>query len=229
MNILVTAGNTQMPIDEVRCLTNIFSGRTGCRIALEALHRGHVITFFTSHPERIAELAGTASLPAERWKVATYRTFDDLSDLMLRTIPNGNFDAIIHTAAVGDYMLKAIHAVDDEGSRAIVPAGKIKGNYPELWLQLTPTPKLVDRIRRPWGFSGMLVKFKLEVGQNEADLALMAEASRLQSNADFIVANTLENMNDWALIGSAGASFEKVARGDLANRLLNLLEGRGGG
>jgi phosphopantothenate-cysteine ligase/phosphopantothenoylcysteine decarboxylase/phosphopantothenate--cysteine ligase len=36
MNILVTAGNTQTPIDKVRCLTNIFSGETGARIAIEA-------------------------------------------------------------------------------------------------------------------------------------------------------------------------------------------------
>ena len=32
MKILVTAGNTQVPIDRVRCITNIFSGRTGTRI-----------------------------------------------------------------------------------------------------------------------------------------------------------------------------------------------------
>ena len=43
MRILVTAGNTQAPIDRVRCLTNIFSGRTGTRIALEARQHGHTV------------------------------------------------------------------------------------------------------------------------------------------------------------------------------------------
>ena len=32
MKILVTAGNTQTPIDQVRCITNVFSGRTGARL-----------------------------------------------------------------------------------------------------------------------------------------------------------------------------------------------------
>ncbi|MFO0803298.1 MAG: phosphopantothenoylcysteine decarboxylase [Gemmataceae bacterium] len=31
MKVLVTAGNTQSPLDRVRCITNIFSGRTGLR------------------------------------------------------------------------------------------------------------------------------------------------------------------------------------------------------
>ena len=51
MNILVTAGNTQTPLDRVRCITNIFSGRTGARIAAEAAARGHRVTLLTSHPE----------------------------------------------------------------------------------------------------------------------------------------------------------------------------------
>jgi phosphopantothenate-cysteine ligase/phosphopantothenoylcysteine decarboxylase/phosphopantothenate--cysteine ligase len=51
MHILVTAGNTQAPIDDVRCITNIFTGHTGTRIALAAYSRGHSITLLTSHPE----------------------------------------------------------------------------------------------------------------------------------------------------------------------------------
>src|SRR5438034_5962598 len=44
MRILVTAGNTLVPIDRVRCITNIFTGRTGARIALHAQERGHDVT-----------------------------------------------------------------------------------------------------------------------------------------------------------------------------------------
>ena len=40
MNLLVTAGNARVYIDQVRCLTNIFTGRTGAAIALEAYERG---------------------------------------------------------------------------------------------------------------------------------------------------------------------------------------------
>ena len=49
MNLLVTAGNTQAPIDRVRCVTNVFSGRTGAQVpaaglmaadTLEEVHAG---------------------------------------------------------------------------------------------------------------------------------------------------------------------------------------------
>jgi len=47
-------GNTQVPIDRVRCLTNIFTGRTGAAIGWEACARGHRVTLITSHPETVA-------------------------------------------------------------------------------------------------------------------------------------------------------------------------------
>ena len=51
MKILVTAGNTQTPVDEVRCITNVFTGRTGGQIAARAFDRGHAVALLTSHPE----------------------------------------------------------------------------------------------------------------------------------------------------------------------------------
>lgn len=186
MNILVTAGNTQTPIDKVRCLTNIFSGRTGGRIAVEAARRGHRVTLFTSHPEVIPELANGLPLPPDCWQLKTYRTFDELSSLMESAIPNGKFGAIIHAAAVSDYALAGVFAPGKAGVLEDVSAGKVKSHHPELWLRLTPTPKLIDRIREAWGFTGILVKFKLEVGLSEPELRNIAEKSRLsiQSGPD---------------------------------------------
>src|SRR5579884_345137 len=102
MNILVTAGNTQVLIDRVRCLTNIFSGRTGAGIALHAYECGHTVTLLTSHPEAVAALAG-ANMPEGRWQLQQYRTFDELHNLMQRCVTGHRFDAIIHAAAVSDY------------------------------------------------------------------------------------------------------------------------------
>src|SRR5260370_4679187 len=56
MNLLVTAGNTKVLIDRVRCITNIFTGRTGAAIALHAHERGHDVTLLTSRPEAVAEM-----------------------------------------------------------------------------------------------------------------------------------------------------------------------------
>ena len=87
-----------------------------------------------------------------------------------------------------------------------------------------PTPKLVDKIRGEWGFRGTLVKFKLEVGVSDADLLQVAEASRVHSMADLMVANTLDGY-DWAFVGAK--DYARVSRADLATHLLTRLEARG--
>src|SRR5262245_9071886 len=109
MQLLVTAGNTLTPIDFVRGITNIFTGRTGARIALHAHQRGHGVTLFTSRPEALAEMQNVPGI-GDRWAVVTYETFKDLQRLMAETIPSGDLDAVIHCAAVSDYESTGIYA-----------------------------------------------------------------------------------------------------------------------
>src|SRR5438309_5477519 len=104
MNILVTAGNTFVPIDQVRGITNIFTGRTGSQIAWHAYQQSHHVTLLTSHPELIPHT------PQERWSVRPYRTFDDLHESMKSLLLPGDFDACIHCAAVSDYRAAGIYA-----------------------------------------------------------------------------------------------------------------------
>jgi phosphopantothenate-cysteine ligase/phosphopantothenoylcysteine decarboxylase/phosphopantothenate--cysteine ligase len=242
MKILVTAGNTQTPIDKVRCITNVFSGRTGTHIAWEAWQRGHEVCLLTSHPEVVQELSSAGPQDNSRWRVESYRTFDDLRRLMEIEITGRNFDAIVHVAAISDYAVAGTYRLDsstlfDLGSLTfqwsphLVQAigGKVKGNHAELWLRLTPTPKLVDLIRRPWGFDGTLVKFKLEVEVSETRLREIAESSRRQSDADMIVANTLEGMADWAIISNRSGDVVKVPRHALAHEVLRGIENASAG
>src|ERR1700730_12509373 len=109
MNLLVTAGNTLTPIDRVRGITNIFTGRTGTQIALRAHERGHVVTLLTSHPEVVPDLCGGPT-PAERWSVRAFKTFDDLYHLMAEIIGGSGLDAVVHCAAVSDYQSAGIYA-----------------------------------------------------------------------------------------------------------------------
>src|SRR5256885_12524303 len=113
MHVLVTAGNTQAPIDRVRCITNIFTGRTGASVALRAWERGNTVTLLTSHPEAVANLQ-PGPPPATRWTLHPYRTFDDLRGLMAGDIPGGAFDVIVHSAAVSDYLGGGIYHVEAE-------------------------------------------------------------------------------------------------------------------
>jgi phosphopantothenate---cysteine ligase (CTP) len=241
MNILVTAGNTQTPIDRVRCITNIFSGRTGTRIALQAHERGHAVTLLTSHSELVRELAPARSLPAETWTVRPYRTFDDLHCALAEIVPEGGFHAIIHCAAVSDFTVAGIYVPTAAsgfdphtgewraGSKlADATTAKVSSRHDEVWLRLLPAPKLIDRMRQPWGFRGVLVKFKLEAGVSEAELMSIAERSRRQSDADFLVANTLEGMHDVAFLCAREGPAQRVPRGELPARLIQAVEAAAG-
>lgn len=222
MNVLVTAGNTLTPIDKVRGITNIFTGRTGARIAATAAGRGHAVTLLTSHPEHARRADAATSV-----KVKTYRTFDDLHALMETEVRSGGYAAVIHSAAVSDYRTAGVFAPSPAGL-VDVSAGKVKSHYAELWLKLEPTPKLIDFVREPWCFAGVLVKFKLEVGAIDDELLQIAEASRRHSRADLMAANTYEGMNSFAYVGPINGEYRRVSRIKLADTILDAVEAIGG-
>ena len=240
MNILVTAGNTLTLIDKVRCITNIFTGRTGASIALCALERGHRVILVTSHPEAVAEMSEGKAPGPDRWMMHRYRTFDDLQVRLADVVPSSELDAIVHCAAVSDYLSAGVYAPADgthfeahtghwtstTQSPAMVDrvAKKVKSDERELWVRLTRAPKLVDLMRADWDFRGLLVKFKLEVGLTDEQLLDVAETSRAHSNADLMVANTLEDASHHAFLGPLEPGYERVPRRDLPLRLLQTLE-----
>lgn len=160
---------------------------------------------------------------------------------MKEAVQRGGLDAIIHSAAVSDYRAAGIYAPaaathfqsadgswdsTDVGPPALVDcsADKVKSDEAELWLRLVRTPKLIDQVREPWGFRGVLVKFKLEVGIGAEQLQEIAERSRRHSQADLMVANTLEGKSDWALLGPLDAAYQRIGRRELPQRLLAAVE-----
>ena len=170
--ILVTAGPTWVAIDKVRVITNIFSGKLGLIIAETAQKMGANVVFMFG-PGRI-------SVPEnKKIKVLRFKYFDDLLNLVKENIKQGRFDAIIHSAAVSDYMP--------------LPSKekKIKSGKKNLAIKFKPTIKIVDLIRKI-DSKAFLVKFKLEVGLSEKELIDVAYKSMLQSNADLMVANDFE-------------------------------------
>lgn len=240
MKLLITAGNTQAPIDRVRVVTNIFTGRTGATLARTAWARGHHVTVLTSHPETLAELPDLADDPQCRLALRSYRTFDEFAELLNHEIRQGNYDGILHAAAVSDFLCAGVYAPEpgtyfnartqqwerQSGSPQLGERreGKIKSHEPELWFRMVRAPKLIDRFRSAWGFTGLLVKFKLEVGLNDEELLAIAEQSRHESQADLMVANTLEGAEHYAWIGPCQGRYERVPRRELADRLILAME-----
>ncbi len=234
MKVLVTAGNTLVPIDRVRCITSIFSGRTGAGLAVHAYQRGHDVTLLTSHPETLGD---TIPKDDRRWRCLRFRTFDQLATLMEQHIVGKSQEAIIACAAVSDFRPAGVFAAapgthfsdadstwHGDGVLVSRAAGKISSETAELWMRLVRTPKLIDRIRTDWSFRGQLVKFKLEVDVARERLVEIAEQSRRHSQADWMVANLYDGTLSSFFLGPFPSGYEQVPRNALPARLFDLLE-----
>ncbi len=75
-------------------------------------------------------------------------------------------------------------------------ADKVSSEHPEIYIKCVQTPKLIDYIREPWGFKGVLVKFKsFRLVLPKTQSLDIARKSRKTSSADLIVANCLDDFN----------------------------------
>ncbi len=132
VNVLVTAGPTQEPIDPVRYLTNRSSGKMGYEIARAARARN----------ANVHLISGVVNLPTpygiERKDA---KTSEEMRKNVLEEMKWA--DVVIMAAAVADY------------KPAVVSEQKIKKNSDELSLHLVRTPDIlmeISKVRRPEQF-----------------------------------------------------------------------------
>ena len=226
MKILVTAGSTFSPIDKVRGITNIFGGRTGTEIAHYFSWQDNDVTLITSNRDltnsiRYMHLAN----PDTNFRLVDFHTFNELKAVMEQEIVDGGYDVIIHSAAVSDYRVEEICVQDKFGRLVPINSStKVSSRHQELYLKMVQTEKLIDNIRFPWGFSGKLVKFKLEVGIFDENLLVIAGKSRYDSRADLMVANCLEWSREYAYVIDSDDQAVKVSRDELPKELLRRLK-----
>ncbi len=208
--VIVTSGATREPIDSVRFISNLSSGRTGAAIAEALAARGFQVT----------QLAGVDSVQAAG--AARRETFTDHASLdtaLRRLVRDSSFAAVIHAAAVGDF------AVAEP-----VPDAKIQSGQ-ELSVRLQPTHKIIDRVM---GYAGnpnlVLIGFKLT---HEPDASTQARAARellKRSRARYVVQNDVSTLADGEqhlfFVHENGSSRVRryVGREKLAAALAGLLE-----
>jgi phosphopantothenoylcysteine decarboxylase/phosphopantothenate--cysteine ligase len=174
MKVVVTSGATREPIDSVRFISNLSSGRTGAMICEAFVARGFKVT----------QVAGVDSVQAAG--VARRESFTDHASLdtaLRRLARDSDCDAIVHAAAVGDF------AVAEP-----VTGAKIGSGQP-LSVKLEPTHKIIDRIMGYAGNSNLvLVGFKLT---HDPDAGAQARAARellKRSRARFVVQNDVSTL-----------------------------------
>jgi phosphopantothenoylcysteine decarboxylase/phosphopantothenate--cysteine ligase len=169
MKILVTAGATWVKVDDVRILTSRFSGKTGLFIAEALQKKGHSVTLIIN-PHCVGRISTV--------KTVYFRYFDEFRRTVYKSLSQGEYDAVIHAAAVSDYRLKT-------SRRGKIPSGK------RLKLELVPSEKIIKRMR-VLARGSLLIQFKLESGNK--NLISKAYRSLKHNGSDLVVANSLRDL-----------------------------------
>lgn len=172
LRVLVTAGPTEEPIDEVRYLGNRSSGRMGIALAEAFAARGTEVVLALG-PVRVPVPAESASLAVRR-----FRTADDLLAVLRRELPEA--DLVVMAAAVADYRPRA---------RA---EGKLRRSAEGMTIELEGVPDLLATTRDARRPGARIVGFALEPRER---LAASAREKLARKDLDAIVANPLETMD----------------------------------
>ena len=204
MNVVVTAGGTRAPIDDVRHIANVSTGRFGASIAEAALARGADVWYVHAPGAlRPFETASRFDLGApdpraehdrldrlrSRWLEARGRYHP--VPLRSGTVPEyaGHLEATLRARPI-DVIFLAM-AASDFAPEPI--EGKIPSDAESLTLRCRRLPKVIRSVR-DWSPSIYLVGFKLLSGAPHEELIRQALAGCRANRADLTVANDLDTV-----------------------------------
>ncbi len=217
-NIIIDAGPTNERIDAVMKITNMSTGALGSIIA------DTVLTNFGDEIENLfyisTKLSYKPRVASDKIRFITVESTDDLIHTLDNLFANYRIDAIVHSAAVGDYkgryVVRAEDIVDEIASedftnlsaeekreklmniftapKAVLrDESKISSYEPNLMVMLDLTPKVISRIKK-WSPTTKLIGFKLLEGVSEDELFDVASKLLHKNKADYIVANLLDRI-----------------------------------
>ncbi|MFX1238768.1 MAG: bifunctional phosphopantothenoylcysteine decarboxylase/phosphopantothenate--cysteine ligase CoaBC [Promethearchaeota archaeon] len=166
--VLITAGPTREPIDEVRFVSNNSSGRMGIEIAKEASARGADVLL----------VKGKCLVETPDYlKVKDVITTNDFIRTVNNELKENDYDIFICAAAISDY------------SPTDCVEGKISSDdVKELHITMGLTPKIIDQAREV-NDKVFIVAFKAETNVSKTQLIDRAYDRLKRSNANLIVAN----------------------------------------
>ncbi len=204
--ILVTCGPTWVAIDPVRVISNVSSGELGQLLTKALLKQG----------ARVTLLEGPVANPFadRRAKVIRFRFFDELHKTFRQELGK-HYAAVVHAAAVADFqpVRPSPKKIDSRGGR--------------LKLELMPTPKLINAVKRtsPQTF---LVGFKLRPGLTQRSAQAASRELFKDAHCDLVVANTCSKAGyrAWILDTDVKVLTQASSRRQLVEKLTQLLSQR---
>lgn len=194
MKIVITAGGTSEPIDDVRKITNTSTGSLGLAIGKAFLegYRDKIEKIYYLHGERAAYPQDELVEPVKIGGTL------DLLDKLEWVLMSVQIDAVVHAMAVSDYMVDEVTTVEAirTGKRPEELRGaKISSNIDDLALILRRTPKVISVIK-PMSPHTKLVGFKLLSKVPHEELIEVATNLMHKNDCDFVLANDLAEIGD---------------------------------
>lgn len=213
MRAVVTAGGTSEPIDDVRVITNLSTGRLGAAIASALVDQGIEVTLLAS-----AALASHPEWIDSRVTVVPFRRFADLDDALEEAIQVPP-EFLFMAAAVSDYS-------------PAPTTGKIRSTGEELTLRLRRNPKLLTSLRERCGPNTTLVGFKLLSGVSPSELIEVGRRQVITNDLDLCLANDLAELSGdrhpaWIVAREGRARRVDGSKADVARQLVRFAVQRG--
>ena len=206
-NILITAGGTSEPIDEIRAITNKSTGRLGSAIAHEFSLREDVGRIFYVHGK------GAVLPEDEKIEFVLARSTQDVLDAMTEILKNNSIDIIIHSMAISDYTTASFTTLEDflgllaynesetvEEVAELLEKEDLRKKYTKLpssidkpLLMLKRTPKVLSKLRE-LAPDAAIVGFKLLDHVSHEELMEVAANQIRKNDTDFCLANDYETV-----------------------------------
>ena len=182
--ILITAGGTREPIDSVRYIGNLSSGRTASRLADELTQEGHQVTWLG---------AEYAMRPRRSCAILRFNSFNELSQQLQSLLAGSEFDAVVHAAAVSDFSVESV--LTEDGDPLKSSSAKLSSES-GLLLRLKPNPKLLDSIRA-WSKNPQVrvIGFKLTDTEDRQQRISAVKKQFEDSPVDAVVHNDLTDIS----------------------------------
>lgn len=214
LNVIVTAGGTNEPIDGVRSISNSSTGETGNTIAQHLWQNGVNVFLVRSH------LSMSPHLKNE----FVFKTSADLEKILKDLLSNKKFDYIVHAAAVSDFIIDKISS----DGQVITAVNKKLNSSEEVTLKLKKANKIIDKLKE-YSLSKdiKIIGFKLTNSDNKKEN--LSQVLKLSTNpvVDYVVHNDLSNITPQQHINELYKKDRIIFKGktkkDLAHNLYELM------
>lgn len=213
--VLITSGGTREPIDGVRHIGNMSSGKTGHMIARVMGENGAEITF----------LHAVDTIPPKDVEAIQFSSFKSLDELLKQQLSENYYDCIIHLAAISDY---SVDYLKDESGNKVNTSEKLSSSQ-NYSIHLKKNPKIIQNLQAYSKNKDInIIGFKLTHTLSTEKQNLQIDSVFNNDGVDYVVHNELtkikDSSHDFTIHSREHEKIELKTKEELARSLSKLVQ-----